>query len=356
MKNKTNYLFLFIYVFLFTLIILLFTSFIVLTAMGRKLWIKALFDLTVSVFPVFFFLMLMSLLIALVVTIVSYFIQRNQYLEIEEKIEQLQRGNYDHQVFAPQASSDFFEDELDLHIESLRKQLSEMSKELQVLSARPYLVDGESKEEILREERHRLARELHDSVSQQLFAASMMLSALLEYSKKQNGDEKILKQLDTIEDIINASQSEMRALLLHLRPINLEGKSLQKGIEQLLKELQTKINIEMVWDIQDIALPTTIEDNLFRIIQELFSNTLRHAKAKRLEVYMRKQEEMLSLRVIDDGVGFDTSQSKVGSYGLSNIKERVNQMGGTCKIISFKNKGTSIDIRVPLVGESDKDD
>ncbi|MGX7030956.1 sensor histidine kinase [Vagococcus zengguangii] len=352
MKNKTNYLFLFIYIFLFTFIILLFTSFIVLTSMGRKLWMKALFDLSVSIIPLFFFLMLMSLLIALVITIVSYFIQRKQYFEIEEKIEQLARGNYDHQVFIADEQDGYLEDELSLHIESLRKQMSEMSKELQVLSSRPYLVEGESKEEILRTERHRLARELHDSVSQQLFAASMMLSALVEYTKKNQGDEKLMKQLDTIEDIINASQSEMRALLLHLRPINLEGKSLQKGIEQLLRELQTKINIELVWDIQDIPLPTTVEDNLFRIIQELFSNTLRHAKAKRLEVYMKKQEEMLSLRVIDDGVGFDTSQSKVGSYGLTNIRERVNQMGGTCKIISFKNKGTSIDIRVPVVGES----
>ena len=71
---------------------------------------------------------------------------------------------------------------------------------------------------------------------------------------------------------------------------------------------------------------------------------------------MRKHEESLSLRVIDDGVGFDASQSNVGSYGLTNIRERVSQMGGTCKIISFKDKGTSIDIRVPLVGESVSND
>ena len=356
MKNKINYLLLFIYIFLFIFVVLLFTSFIVLTSMGRKLWMKALFDLSVSVIPLFVFFILMSLLIALVMTIVSYFIQRSQYYDVEEKIEQLARGNYDHHIFLNDGMDSYFEDELDRYIESLRKQMSEMSKELQVLSSRPYLVEGESKEEILREERHRLARELHDSVSQQLFAASMMLSALVEYTNKNQGDDMLIKQLDTIEDIINASQSEMRALLLHLRPINLEGKSLKKGIEQLLRELQTKIKIDLVWDIQDIPLSTTVEDNLFRIIQELFSNTLRHAKATRLEVYMRKHEESLSLRVIDDGVGFDASQSNVGSYGLTNIRERVSQMGGTCKIISFKDKGTSIDIRVPLVGESVSND
>ena len=356
MKKNPNYILRFLYILIFVFIILLFTSFIVLTSLGLKVWFKALIDLKVSIIPLIIFLILMSLLISLVIILMSYVLNRKQYIEIEEKIEQLTRGNYDHTIFTSEFNEASFEDDLDRDIENLRKKMIAMSKELQILSAKPDLVEGESKEEILREERQRLARELHDSVSQQLFAASMMLSALVEDSKKKNGDITLQKQMDMIEDIISASQSEMRALLLHLRPISLEGKSLKKGIEQLLRELQTKIKIQMVWDIEDIQLPTSIEDNLFRIIQELFSNTLRHAKANKLEVYMKKQDEIVSLRLIDDGVGFDTTQSNVGSYGLTNIKERVNQMGGTCKIISFKNKGTSVDIRIPVVGESEIND
>jgi NarL family two-component system sensor histidine kinase LiaS len=103
-----------------------------------------------------------------------------------------------------------------------------MSRELQQLSSLPQMVDGTAKEKILEEERHRLARELHDSVSQQLFAAMMMMSALNEQSQHSEELEPYKKQLAMVADIINAAQSEMRALLLHLRPISLEGKSLRQ--------------------------------------------------------------------------------------------------------------------------------
>ena len=145
-----------------------------------------------------------------------------------------------------------------------------MSKELQLLNSRPQLMDGQTKEEILENERHRLARELHDSVSQQLFAAMMMLSALNEQAQRTETPEPYRKQLAMVAEIINASQSEMRALLLHLRPISLEGKSLRKGIEQLLKELQTKIKIELIWDVEDVHLNSSIEDHLFRVCRNYF--------------------------------------------------------------------------------------
>ena len=219
------------------------------------------------------------------------------------------------------------------------------------MTSRPQYVDGQTREEILELERHRLARELHDSVSQQLFAAMMMMSALTEQAEKTDTSEKFRKQLQMVADIINASQSEMRALLLHLRPVNLEEKSLKQGIEQLLKELQSKIQISLKWDIEDVKLISSIEDHLFRIVQELLSNTLRHAKANELEVYLHKINNNLLLRVIDDGAGFNMNESKTGSYGLNNIRERVAGIGGTVKIISFKGQGTSIEIKVPLMKE-----
>ena len=132
-----------------------------------------------------------------------------------------------------------------------------------------------------------------------------------------------------VTDIINASQSEMRALLLHLRPVTLEGKSLKQGIEQLLKELETKIKISLKWDIEEFTMPSSIEDQLFRVIQELLSNTLRHAKADELEVYLNHIE-----------------------HNVMNIRERISAVGGTLKIISFKNQGTSIEIKIPLLKEA----
>ena len=99
-------------------------------------------------------------------------------------------------------------------------------------------------------------------------------------------------------------------------------------------------------------MPSSIEDQLFRVIQELLSNTLRHAKADELEVYLNHIEHNVLLRVIDDGVGFDVDNQKAGSYGLMNIRERISAVGGTLKIISFKNQGTSIEIKIPLLKEA----
>ncbi len=231
-----------------------------------------------------------------------------------------------------------------------------LQREIQHYSNQPVLVAGESKEEILEQERHRLARELHDSVSQQLFAAMMMLSALRSVVNQRDPDAAELKQLSTIESVINEAQAEMRALLLHLRPTNLEGKSLKDGIISLLKELQTKIKIKITWQLDDVQLSAASEDNLFRIVQELLSNTLRHAKASSLEVYLKQVDQNVILRVIDDGVGFELDAgSENGSYGLKNIQERAQSIGGTAKFVSFKNQGTSVEIRVPVTKEVSHD-
>ena len=198
----------------------------------------------------------------------------------------------------------------------------------------------------MEKERHRIARELHDSVSQQLFASSMMLSALNQQT--ENIPDAIQKQLQTIESITNESQLEMRALLLHLRPVKLNEKTLKQGIEQLLKELSTKVNMVIVYEIEDVSLPVSVEDNLFRVIQELLSNVLRHSKASEVEVYLKKTGQQIQLRIIDDGVGFDMKNQKSGNYGLQNIRERINGLGGHVKLISFKQQGTSVEIIIPI--------
>src|SRR5699024_3782779 len=90
-----------------------------------------------------------------------------------------------------------------------------------------------------------------------------------------------------IGEIIGDAQSEMRALLLHLRPINFDGKSLKEGIEQLLSELESKVPISISHEIEDVKLTEVVEDHLFRIVQELLSNVLRYSKASELEVYLK---------------------------------------------------------------------
>lgn len=209
-----------------------------------------------------------------------------------------------------------------------------------------------SLQEVVIQERNRLARELHDSVSQQLFAASMMMSAFNETRGEMEAAAE--KQLEMIEQMIQQSQLEMRALLMHLRPVPLKGKSLQEGAQTLLSELQQKLPLEISWKIETFPIEKGIEDQLFRILQESVSNTLRHANAAHLEVLIVKRDGMIIMRVTDDGSGFDISKVKTGSYGLSNMHERAFEAGGTCKIVSLPGEGTRLDVKIPLIQKGER--
>ncbi|WP_404454101.1 sensor histidine kinase [Virgibacillus necropolis] len=202
-----------------------------------------------------------------------------------------------------------------------------------------------SLQEVVIQERNRLARELHDSVSQQLFAASMMMSAINENDGSDEQARK--KQLYMVENMIHQSQLEMRALLLHLRPVALKGKSLQEGVEELLLELRQKVPMEIEWKVEQFTVEKGIEDQLFRILQESVSNTLRHAKATTLDALLIERDDTVILRIVDNGIGFNVEKVRTSSYGIQNMGERANEVGGTCKIISLPNEGTRVEVKIP---------
>ncbi|MFS8160930.1 sensor histidine kinase [Lacticaseibacillus rhamnosus] len=300
--------------------------------------------------PLLVYLLIGALLISSGATVIVLWRQRVVRSQLDSRLAQLNAGQYQAPIFnrSQQAEAALGKQPAAL-LEALRQKMIRLQREIERYSNTPVRFSGETREAILTGERHRLARELHDSVSQQLFAAMMMLSALRSVAARDPRQEALNKQLDTIQKVINEAQAEMRALLLHLRPTNLEGKSLKQGIIQLLKELQTKITIKITWQLDDIQLNSAAEDNLFRIVQELLSNTLRHAKADSLEVYLKRLQGMVILRMVDDGVGFDPKEtSSNGNYGLANIKERAAAMGGTAKVVSVVGQGTSVEVRVPL--------
>jgi NarL family two-component system sensor histidine kinase LiaS len=233
------------------------------------------------------------------------------------------------------------------HINQLDAKLRKQTELSQRLATERAKEREKSLQEVVVQERNRLARELHDSVSQQLFAASMMMSAINESSppKKQGTN----KQLAMVEKMIHQSQLEMRALLLHLRPIALKGKTLQEGMEELLTELIQKVPLKIEWKIEAFDLDKGIEDHLFRILQESISNTLRHAKANHLHVMLIERDEYIIMRVTDDGVGFDVEEAKTSSYGLQNMQERALEVGGNFKVVSLENQGTRIEVKVPFI-------
>ena len=203
-------------------------------------------------------------------------------------------------------------------------------------------------EAIIEKERKRIARDLHDTVSQELFAAHMILSGVSQQALKLDR-EKMQTQLQSVAAILETAQKDLRVLLLHLRPVELEQKSLVEGIQILLKELEDKSDLKVSLKQNVSKLPKKIEEHIFRILQELISNTLRHAQASCLDVYLYQTDFELQLKVVDNGIGFQLGSLDDLSYGLRNIKERVEDMAGTVQLLTAPKQGLAVDIRIPLL-------
>jgi len=198
------------------------------------------------------------------------------------------------------------------------------------------------------EERQRLARELHDAVSQQLFAISMTATAVSRTMEKDW--ERAKHQVQLIEEMASVAQSEMRALLLHLRPVHLDGRSLGLAIQKLVEELHQKVHMDIELHLDtSLLMKQEIEDHLFRITQEALSNTLRHAKATQLSITLFKLEQDVHLYIEDNGIGFDNQNRKQGSYGLLTMEERVRELDGKFSLCSEFGKGTRIEIIIPYI-------
>jgi NarL family two-component system sensor histidine kinase LiaS len=196
------------------------------------------------------------------------------------------------------------------------------------------------------EERQRLSRELHDAVSQQLFAISMTATAVGRTIELDV--QKARRQVQLIEEMASVAQSEMRALLLHLRPAHLDGKSLGHALTTLVGELEQKIPMQIEMDVDhSLVMRQENEDHLFRIAQEALSNALRHSKAANMLIKLYKLEQNIHLVIQDDGIGFVVNKRKQGSYGLLTMEERVIELGGQFRIISELEEGTAIYVTIP---------
>lgn len=236
------------------------------------------------------------------------------------------------------------QDELNDDFLRLSKKISSLTENLQ--NSENQVLQRE--EEIVEKERRRIARDLHDTVSQELFAANLILSGVKGQVGQLDGPQ-LEDQLKGVTEILDTAQRDLRVLLLHLRPTELEGRSLVAGFQVLVNELRDKSEMEVTFLHEVGELPKQIEEHIFRIAQEIISNTLRHAKASRMDIFLLQRPHELQLKMVDNGIGFEQSDEEEMSYGLRNIRERVADMAGTLKILTAPKKGVSIDIRVPLL-------
>lgn len=212
------------------------------------------------------------------------------------------------------------------------------------------------------DERQRLARDLHDSVSQQLFALTMMAETALRHAASNS--PQLTGTLDTIADLANRAQREMRALLLHLRPVELAGRSLQEAASSFLQAVQERHGLVCTFTCEiDEAMPPLVEENLFRILQEAVANVLKHAEAGEIRVHLQMQAAGYEMSVTDDGVGLPAADvadlsdeaasaapAVADSYGIVAMRERAESLGGRFTLLPRKH-GTIVNVTIPKTGE-----
>jgi signal transduction histidine kinase len=199
------------------------------------------------------------------------------------------------------------------------------------------------------EERSRLARELHDSVTQSLYS----LTLFAETGKKLAANRDFDRLENCLADVADTSQvilKEMRLLVYDLRPSALEDEGLIGALQKRLDFVEQRSGVRATLEMQgDDKLSIAMEEGLYRIAQEALNNALKHASAKNVTVRIINQKEKIEMIVEDDGIGFDSAAEEdgKGGMGMDNIKERTEKLGGTIEIVASPQKGTKIKCSIP---------
>ncbi len=227
----------------------------------------------------------------------------------------------------------FVDDPINDELGNLGSTLNNMAEQLESLL--------EQRQEISAiEERNRLARELHDSVKQQAFAASAQLAA----ARTQMNPEpsQAVENLDEAERLVNDVRKELTNLIQELRPVALQDKGLVPAIQKYAQECETQMCIPIRVRAQGTrSIPRDLEQSLFRIVQGAISNIARHSQASEAEICLTYQPDQFILTISDNGVGFDPNK-KYSGMGLRSIRERIELLEGELIVDSQKENGSKI--------------
>jgi signal transduction histidine kinase len=192
-------------------------------------------------------------------------------------------------------------------------------------------------------ERSRITRELHDSISQDLFSLSALAAGLRQALP---AGSPLQPQVATLASTTNSMSQEMRALLLELRPSALEKQGLAPALEELCDTYQARVGITVRREISIVRLGAASEQALFRVAQEGLANAARHSDAGQVELSLREMGDRVELELNDDGRGFDAEQNRHG-MGLTLMAERVEELGGSLEVESSRGRGTRVLAALP---------
>ncbi len=215
------------------------------------------------------------------------------------------------------------------------------------ITSRVILAEAQAQSAI--EERQRLARDLHDSVTQTLYSLTLIAEATRRHA--QNGQlDQVIAQTERLGELSQQSLKEMRLLLFELRLPILEREGFAKALQHRLDAVEKRAGVDASLIVEGVdRLPALVEEGLFYMAYEALNNSLKHAVATKMTVSLRAIDGIVELQVVDNGKGFDVnSVSEIGGMGLTNLEDRAQKLKAQLEITSTPGKGTSIKIAVPL--------
>jgi signal transduction histidine kinase len=196
------------------------------------------------------------------------------------------------------------------------------------------------------EERHHLARELHDSLSQALYGVGLGVQTALTLFDRDRA--RAIEALNFVLSLVQAGNTEMRALIFDLRPESLANEGLVAALRKQIAAIQARFGLDTAADLgAEPDLPLEIKEAAYQVAREAMHNAVRHARANRLEVRLSCGAAGLMLAVADDGVGFIPEAPCPGHLGLRSMGERCSRLGGTFCIDSQPGHGTRVSAVFP---------
>ncbi len=208
--------------------------------------------------------------------------------------------------------------------------------------------------EAVGKERLRFARELHDSVTQELFSMTLHARTTLKNLDRAGTlpDDPMRQQVKILSDLAQAALAEMRMLIFELRPGALAEEGLVSAVRKLAASVSAREEIAIDVDAPPDRLPlsTNAEEHLYRLVQEALNNVVKHAGARRAVVSMHVVEggAKLTVEIRDDGTGFDPTVAHPGHMGLETMAARAKELGGDYAVVTTRDEGTTVRIIVPL--------
>jgi PAS domain S-box-containing protein len=197
------------------------------------------------------------------------------------------------------------------------------------------------------EERQRLARELHDSVSQALYGIG--LGAYTALRQLESEPARATEAMEYVLSLAEAGLTEMRALIFELRPDSLQVEGLVAAIERQGAALSVRHGITVQsTQCDEPDVPIEVKEAIYRVVQESLQNSVKHSRAQRITLRLEQCPGSLHLRVQDDGIGFDATQPYPGHLGLRSMRERVERLNGTFSIESAPGQGVTIEVDIPV--------